>query len=294
MEGDPGKMETIEGRLAALEAAVGRLVARVSSSPEALGYPEPLATPLAQESGARLHHERIFSLLDAGQACVEYTAAMVIALCRAGGRNFDIEHEYRQPLSFGDLAALIREMLASPEYPDYPIARALKSSLLRANGRLTPPGRYLLEEFIAARNRERGYASSLPDQAYEALYLRHATPLHDALGSFGHLTYPLVKIESVDVVTEPFSYDVRLLVGPPSFTSTERIQAHSRVSPGTTCVWDRDGMLLDLLDLVVYRSCPTCNLEHTFFLERCSERTKLYHAYLGNHRFDVRTPTRGS
>ncbi len=279
------RVAALEARVAALELSVGRLTLSASSSPAALAYPEPLATPLVRESGAGLHHEKFFSLLDAGEACLQYTGAMVIALCKSGGREFDPAQEFRQPLSLGRWADLIRSLLAWEGLPDNSISQAMKSSILRPNGRFTPSGRYLLDEFIAIRNRERGHGSSLPDEAYGTLRLRHSAELLDALRSFTYLAYPLVRIESVNIVTDPFSYDVRLLVGPPPLTSTERIQSAIRLPMGAVCVWDQVDGLLDLGGLVTYRSCPICNLEHTFFLERWDNNARHYHSYFGNHRY---------
>lgn len=211
---------------------------------------------------------------------------MAIALCKLGQPDLDLQREFRQPISMGGWAQVIRDMCRSCDWPSgNPIGRALRFSLFRPNGKPTPTGRYILEEFINLRNRERGHASSLPDEAYESLHLRHTTEIHDALESCGHLMYPLVRVESVDVTTEPLSYDIRLLVGPPPLTTTRRIQAATRVQPGTTCVWDRGEVLLNLDDLVIYRTCPTCNVEHTFLLEQWTDNTKYYRAYVGNHRF---------
>ena len=285
-EDTPARVASLEARVAALELLVGRLILGAASSPTALAYPEPLATPLAKESGAGLHHEKFFSLIDAGEACLQYTGAMAIALCKSGGHEFDPGNEFRQPPPLGRWAELTRNhLLDCNGLPDNPISQAMKSSLWRPNSRFTPAGRYLLEEFIGIRNRERGHASSLPDQAYEARHLRHSTGLLDALSSLTYLSYPLVRIESIDIQTDPYSYDIRLLVGPPPLTSTERIQAATRLSPGAVCVWDRVDTLLDLGGLVIYRSCPTCNLEHTFFLERWANNRRRYHSYFGNHRF---------
>ena len=279
------KVTALEARLAALEVSVGRLSLMASSSPAALAYPEPLAIPLAKESGAGLHHEKFFSLLDAGEACIQYTCAILIALCKSAGREFDLAQEFRQPISLGRLAELIRTLVAWDGLPDDSIGQALKSSLLRPNGKLTPSSRYLLEEFINIRNTQRGHGSSLPDEAYSALRLRHSGQLLDALQTFTFLTFPLVKIESVDFMNYPLNYDVRILMGPPVLTSTERIESGNRLVTGAVCVWDQNDGLIDLGETVAYRSCPTCSLEHTFFLERWDNNTRHYHSYFGNHRF---------
>ena len=286
MEDTHSRVDALQARVTALETILGRLGVLTSSSAAILTYPEPLATSLAKEIGARFHHERFFGLLDAGEICIQYTGAMTLALCKSSQPNLDLQSEFRRPVSLGGWAELIREKCSSCDvFSDHPIGRVLRASLFRPNGRPTPTGRYIMEEFINLRNRERGHASSLPEEAYESLHLRHTTEIHDALESCAYLMYPLVRVESVDVVTEPLSYDVRLLIGPPPLTAIRRIQSPTRVQPGMTCVWDRGEVLLNLDDLVIYRACPVCNVEHTFFLEQWADNTRHYRAYAGNHRF---------
>lgn len=279
------RLEAIESRLTALETTVGRLTLRITSSAKALSYPEPLANCLARESSARLHHEKFFSMIDTGEACIQYSAAIAIALCAIGGRPVNLREALKQPISLGKWVEIIRDSLTWEGFPSTTIGQALKSAFYRQNGTPTPTGRYLLDEFINLRNSERGHGSSLPDESYERIHLRHKTEFHDALESCTHLTFPLVRVETVDVAASDFSYDIRLLVGLPPFSSTERIQSTSRVRVGTTCVWDGAETLLDLGEAIVYRSCPVCDVEHTFFLERWTAKMKWYHAYLGNHRF---------
>ena len=285
MEDMTSRVEAIQSRLSVLEVVLGRLGQLTMSSPTVLVYPEPLSTALAGESGARLHHERFFSLLDAGEVCIQYTGVVAMALCRLSEDDLDVQREFRQPISLGRWAELVRDLCNSGGMSYTAIGRDLKSSLFRLNGRPTPTGRYWLEEFINLRNRERGHGSSLPDQAYEALHLRHVIEVYDALEACSYLKYPLVRVESVDVVTKPITYDIRLLVGPPPLTITKRIQSVTHVRLGATCVWDRDETLVDLGELLIYRSCPTCSIEHTFFLEKWTDNTRFYRAYLGNHRF---------
>lgn len=70
MEETRSKVDALQTRVTALEAVLGRLGVLTPSSAAILTYPEPLATSLAKESGARFHHERVFGLLDAGEVCI--------------------------------------------------------------------------------------------------------------------------------------------------------------------------------------------------------------------------------
>ncbi len=276
--------ESVETRLTALEAAVGRLTLQISNSPIALFYPEPIATPLAIENGAVLHHERFFSLLDAGESFIKYSGAIAIGLHRLADNDFDIQNEFRKPPSLGTWLDILWKLLQSGEITDNSVAKALKNSFIKPNGKPTPIGRFFLEEFVSIRNEQRGHASSLPDEAYERLHLRHSSVVHDALENCAHMHIPLIRIESVDVATEPISYDIRHLVGPPPLTRTERIQSINKLSLNSLYIWDNEDIFVDLSNLLIYKSCPVCNLTHTFFLEKSDNRFLYYHSYFGNHR----------
>lgn len=281
------RFNSIEARVTALEVAIGRLSSQMTGSPIAVVYPEPLATPLALEKGASLHTGRFFSLIDAGEAFLKYSGAMAISLLVMAGNTYDIAKEFKQPPSLGRLVEILHDILYSGKLPDNTIARALKSSVIKPNGKMTPTGRFFLEEFTNIRNLMRGHSASLPNGAYEAPYLRHSDELHDALGDCQHLQFPLVLIESANPVTEQIDYDIRFLVGPPPFTQVERIHTESRLRLNELYVWDRGENFLDLNDLLICRTCPECKLNHTFFLEKMTSKTLYYHSYFGNHRFTV-------
>jgi hypothetical protein len=292
----PGKDQpnSIEARITALEAAVGRLSSQMTESPIAVVYPEPLATPLALEKGASQHTGRFFSLIDAGEAFLKYSGAMAIGLLEMTGNTYDIPKEFRQPPSLGRLVDVLRDILCSGNLPDNAIARALKSSIIKPNGKMTPAGRFFLEEFTRIRNLMRGHSASLPNGAYEAPYLRHSSELHDALGDCPHLHFPLILVESANPATEQIDYDIRLLVGPvATLTQVERIKTGSRLQLDGLYVWDGGEIFVDLNGLLIYRNCPVCSLNHTFFLEKMTVEALYYHSYFGNHRCAVSTSSRG-
>lgn len=278
------KLDSIETRLTSLETAIGRIILRMDSSPIALTYPEPLATPLARESSSTLYHERFFSLLDAGEAFIKYSGAIAIGLLDMVGQNFEVNKEFAQPVPLGRWVGIINEALSSDKFPDNSIANSFKASLVKPNGKLTSAGRFFLEEFTNIRNVERGHASSLPDGAYERLHLRHAQVVQDALDNCSYLHFPLIRIESSDVATDPISYDIRHLVGPPPLTRVERIQSGNKLHLNMLYVWNSDDIFVNLSELVIYITCPTCNLTHTFFLEKSTGGSLFYHSYFGNHR----------
>ncbi|MFP3880103.1 MAG: hypothetical protein ACLFVA_04025 [Dehalococcoidia bacterium] len=281
------RLNSIESRITSLEIAVGRLSSQMTTSPIAVAYPEPVATPLALEKGASLHMGRYFSLIDAGEAFIKYSAAMAISLATAAGHTYDLAAEFTQPPSLGRWGEILREILCSGEFPHSTIANALRYSMIRPNGKMTAAGRLFFQEFINIRNVDRGHTASLPDGAYQARYLRHSDEIHDVLANCQHLQLPLILIESANPATESIEYDIRYLVGPPPFAQVERIHTPSRLRLNGLYVWDRGEEFLDLNGLLIFRTCEECKLNHTFFLEKIKDKIRHYHSYFGNHRYSV-------
>lgn len=277
----------METRLTRLEVAVGRLTSQAADSPIANIYPEPLATPLALEKGTYLNMGRYFSLLDAGEAFIKYSWAIAVSLHRLDNSEFDVIRDFRQPPSIGTFVKLLRDLLQLSSVFENPVGKTLQLSFFQENGKLTQAGRFFLDEYTNIRNINRGHSASLPDGAYEVPYLRHAGELHDALEKCPHLRFPLVQIQSANPVSEQISYDIRLLTGPPPFTNIERIQTESRLRLGGLYVWDRADIFVDLMNLLICRACPVCNLEHTFFLEQATSKVDKYHSYFGSHRCSI-------
>ena len=284
------KSEDIMERLEALEAKMARFMLQSEESPIALLYPEPIATPLAKENAAFRYHEKFFNMIDAGEACIKFTTSLALALISHENQDIKINEYFTQPLTLGGWAKLLRDIMVNVTIPGDGIAVDLKSSLTRSNGRPTQAARYLFAEFINLRNEYRGHTSALTEEVYKRLHLQHSGTLHDTFNSLTFLKYPLVRVESVIMETHGFSYDVRILVGPAPIGRIVRIYSENRINAGTTCLWDESNQeLIYFRKTVIHCSCPECNLEHTFFLERSTPEYFLYHSYSGNHRFRKET-----
>lgn len=282
------RLTIIETRLTGLEVALGRLTSQAVGSPIANIYPEPLATPLALARSTSLHTSRYFSLLDAGEAFIKYSWAIAASLQKEADSGYEVSKDFRQSPTLGTFVKWLRDSLKSKTISSNKIGSALQKSLLQENGRLTQAGRFFLEEYANIRNVTRGHSSSLPDGAYEIPYLRHAPELHDALEKCAHIQFPLIWIESANPASAQISYDVRVLVGPPPFTQSERIETERRLRLGSLYVWDRADTFVDLMSLLVCQACPVCNLNHTFFLEQTTGKKDKYHSYFGNHRCEIK------
>lgn len=283
VEGILARIGEIEGRLSSTEAGLHKVTALLDP---ALAYPEPIATPVALEHASHLYHEKFLSLLDAGESCIKYTAAIALSLVTAGTVELGswARERLQQPQSIGTWAGYVREALPKLDRVKTAFGFRLLDSLRRDDGKPTPAARYLLDEFVHVRNQERGHGAMRPEGVIQELYSRHCTTLHDSLADLSYLEFPLVRVESVNVAMPKMLYDVRVLTGPSPMGRMARAVSEAQVSRGSTCVWDRSEGLLNLGGLVAYRLCTMCGLEHTFFLERVRGETRQYHSYSGNHR----------
>lgn len=286
------RLTDIERRFVVLEETVSTIGDVTSSALGDLEYPEPIAYSLARERSAALYHEKFFSVLDAGEACVRYTAAVTLSLARyTDDFSHLIDPLKGQAIALGTWAVAVRNSIASimKKQPNVAIAiqQSLLESLLRANGKATSAGRFVLSELIEVRNVERGHTSARPEGVYEELYQRHASTLHDSLAAFKFLRFPMVRIEDVDVVGKHLRYGIRVLMGPSPIGRIEHIVSPVRVPKGETCVWDGNETLISLGEVVSFRLCDECGLEHTFFLDQATPEKTKYYSYMGSHRIEA-------
>jgi hypothetical protein len=274
-----------EDRLQALERSLGQLTNALSAGFPLLLFPEPLAGPLARELSASFFHEKFFSLLDAGEACIKYTAAVVIGLTSsATGPALDVSPLFGRPIPLGAWASIIQSSFDVLVRVNTRIAAEVQKSIFRTDGKPTAAARFIASELVNLRNRERGHGASRPEGVYEELYRRFSSSVHDSIHTLSFLRLPLVRVERVNALDQGFLYDLRTLMGPSPIGRIERIVSTVRSQVGDVCIWDGAESLVSLRGLVVYRACPECGLEHTYFLDRATDSGTTYHTYSGSHR----------
>lgn len=276
---------SVDLRLAALEAAVARLSAMFEPGLAAASIASPVAIPALKETAQHEFSAKFFALLDTGEALVKYSAAMAFAslLEGDGSQAAEVMEAFKQAPTLGKWVELLRKVLVNPGNEKWPL-RSVRESLLKHNGKPTPIARYLLEEFVPVRNRERGHGAQQPEGYYEGLYLKNHLHVQDCLTECKYLQVPLVHVQSVDPQKDGYAYRTTLLMGASPRRGPTPILTASMVPVGSTCVWDHGQQLVPLGEFVMFQYCSSCSLEHVFFLERIEEGTAFYHSYIGNHR----------
>ena len=279
---DGDRLDRIEERLSRLETAFEQRLG-ADGGAQFHSFPEPLAYALVRYRSATTHASRFFSLLDAGEIAIKYSWALASAF--APPEVADLV--YATPPTLGTFAASLRALWDRPEFETAAdsLLRTLVKSFRKDNGKPTPAGRYLLDEFIVVRNRERGHASALPEGAYDSLCRSVYPVLVDTLAKCEHLRFHCVRVEGVDVGNpEWFTYSVTVLKGMAPSTAAMPVLSKDRIPQGSVCVWDGAMRLVSLSPFVDYRVCDLCGLEHTFFVEKADGRTLHLHSYVANHR----------
>jgi hypothetical protein len=284
------RLASIEARLEALDKTVATLAGLVQTGFPALGFPEPIAGALAREHASVSFHERFFHLLDAGEASIKFAAAVILGLEAANGPKIDISALYGPPIPLGIWARIVQDSYPALTAAGTPGSIFVRDHIFRRDRSLLPSAKLLLSEFVTVRNRERGHGTTHPEGIYEDLYRRHAIAIHDAIRAMDFYQIPFVRIEQINIIESTMRYDLRLLMGPFPMSRVERLESSAMVPKGEVCIWDREKSLLGLKGLVIYRACPVCNLEHTFFLEQVSGGRARYHTYTGNHRIELEAP----
>jgi hypothetical protein len=245
--------------------------------------PEPLATLLEQEESSLTYMQKFFTLLDAGEVAIRYTAGLVLGLAKSEDpESIDLPMLFNPAPSLGKVAGMCRDKLPDIGHSD--LAESLRSSLVRSNQKLKPHARYLFEEFVRVRNDEKGHGSTRPEGAYETLYLRHQSNVHDAIQAMQFLKNLLVRVEAMDVRAGRFVYDARLLMGPSAHGKLMKISTDDQIAVGTTCVLTSGGELVPLLGTVSRRLCKVCQLEHTFLLDKDDGKERKYMSFVGSHK----------
>src|SRR5439155_10946304 len=155
------------------------------------------------EQSTAHYHGRFFSILDAGEACVKYVAAVIIAVTSLGQTaGVNASSLLGKPIALGAWAALIQSSLDRLSRTNTHVADHMRESLFGPGGRLTPPARFLVSELVTLRNRERGHGASQPEGVYEGLYRRYASSVHDSIKALGLSRFPLARVELIDVARE--------------------------------------------------------------------------------------------
>jgi len=288
MTDQPAADLEIEARVAALEAAVARLVDIVEPSLAASHLAAPIAFPWQKEVAQHEFVARFFALLDLGESLIKYSAALALAaLCHAQPASEQAATEFlRQPAPLGGWITSLRNTLNDPAVNTWPI-EILRGIFRRPNTKPTDTARYLFDEFVRIRNRERGHGSQQPDGYYEDLYRNNYMSVHDCVRASTHVRLPLVYLHAVDHREGRYAYKVTLLMGVSPATLSEPIHTSIRVPVRSTCLWDRGAFLLPLNDFLVHQYCRTCYMEHSFFSERITAEQVAFHSYIGNHRQTV-------
>jgi hypothetical protein len=279
----------MEGRLAALEAAVTRLTSLVEPAFGTFNIAAPVAISALKEAAQHEFTAKFFALLDLGEALVKYSAAIAFAsvLETNGPRVAEVVELFKLPPTLGKLTEGLRKILDDPSIIGWPVD-ILRAAFRRPNNnKPTPTSRYLLEEFTGIRNDERGHGAHQPEGYYEGLYLKNYLIIHDCLRACKHVQLPLLHVHAVDHMNDQYAYKTTLLMGGAPISSPEPIVTSTKVRMGSTCLWDHGARLLSMHGFVTYRYCTTCALEHVFFAERMTEDKISYHSYFGNHRMVI-------
>ena len=280
--------EQLEARLAALEEEVKRLSNIVNPAFSVSNITAAVAGPMLKETAQHQFNARFFALLDIGEASLKYSAGIAFAwsINKGHAQANDVMEMFKQFPSFGKWAEMLRRILDDPSNTGWPVD-IVRAAFKSPDGKPTAIARYLLDEFISLRNKERGHGAQQPEGHYESLYRGNTLIIQDCVAALRHLEIPLVYVHAADNLTNKCAYKTIRLMGAAPTSSAEPIVTTVKVAVGSTCLWDGSDSLLPLGGFITHRYCPTCGLEHMFFAERITADKLSCHSYVGGHRLTI-------
>jgi hypothetical protein len=284
-----GENPSLEGRLSALETTVAKILDRLERSSAADNLAAPIAIPLLKEAGEHEFVGKFFALMDLGESLIKYSAALAFAVALEQKRpagDMALKLFEAKP-TLGKFVEALREVLNDKDLTTWPID-ILRGAFREGKTRPSATARYLFDDFVSLRNRERGHASHQSEGYYEGLYLQNHLIVLDCVAACAHTRLPLLRIHNLNHAGDRFVYQASLLMGPAATRLEDHVVTHDRVAVGATCIWDRGERLLSLREFLAYRYCPICSLEHVFFCERLAKDAVGYHSYVGNHRAEAK------
>jgi hypothetical protein len=279
-------------KLADLAARVLRLetlVASVMAAPESVLLVSNICAPVAiaflNEASQRTYNARFFALLDVCETIVKYTAAVAFAGALRDGALSDsaVTELFAKPPTLGKLVEAVRSAIEADDGRRWPITD-VRSALRRPNGKPTPAARFILDEFVTIRNRDRGHGTQRPEGYYESVYLKNYLVVADCVQTLSYLRLPLVHIGTMNHANTAFRYGGMYLMGSAPVRTSQPIESAERVDIGATCLSDGSKDLLPLDRFLSFRYCDTCNLEHVFFAEKVESGKRHLISYTGSHR----------
>jgi hypothetical protein len=98
--------------------------------------------------------------------------------------------------------------------------------------------------------------------------------------------YPLLVVENTDITENGFAYEVIRVMGDNVIFPKESIVVPNlRLSKHSLYMFDKiNEQALCLHPFLVFETCPYCQIQETFFLEKNTDKEGVYHTYRANHR----------
>jgi len=279
---------SIEARLRALEKAVAELTAALAPDLLVSRIALPVATSILKGAAQHKPAAQFFTMLDTGETLIKYSAALAFALVsqRGGDERQAVFDMFSVSPSLGTIASGLRKSISGPGSNEWPLS-VMRDVFQRANGKPTATARYLLDEFIALRNSDRGHGVYLADGYYEDLFLRNSTQVQDCVGASAHILLTLVRVEDMKGAGAKYAYNATKLMGSTPTLFQQPLISSSTLTVGGTYLWHQPEHFLSVEPFVTYRYCTVCRQEHIFFAERITANTISYHSPVSNHRIDV-------
>jgi O-acetyl-ADP-ribose deacetylase (regulator of RNase III) len=275
------------GQLEGLEREKQRLLAELRQNSPYRDLPFPIAVTRRITETHNNYHSRYTSAMECAECIVKYCAVLVLA----DHANHDpsikpkLAQTFRRPVTFGSWLKQMEDSLKALRTQKMASVVAQIGDLFLGKN----PG--YVAQFVDERNKLYGHGATLMEDAYRPQFDALIARIDELLEHLRFLNeFPLVVIDQIDLLPDGYVYQAYRLAGDNIIFQRERYEFEQlRLARDGLYVFDiANSRALCLHPFAVFETCPFCNVQETFFLEKHGPDGDAYHTYRANHRITTR------
>jgi O-acetyl-ADP-ribose deacetylase (regulator of RNase III) len=272
-----------EPKLEALKAEKEKLVAELQEKSPYRGLPFPIAVTRHLANSYGNYHSKFSSSIECAESLLIFCACVTLAenikiSPLFAGKLYEF---FKQPASLGSWQDLLEKSLISlKDQSKSPVISLIRNAYLSKN-------KGYFTEIVDARNKIIAHGATLADDVYKPEYEKLIKKVDALLRDFAFLSnYPLLVVDQTDFTENGISYDVTKLMGDNVIFPKENIiVSNLHLAKCVLYMYDEaNEQALCLHPFLIFETCPFCQIQETFFLEKNTEKEGTYHTYRANHR----------
>jgi O-acetyl-ADP-ribose deacetylase (regulator of RNase III) len=270
-------------KLDALRAEKEKLIIELQEKSPYRKLPYPIAVARHLADSYNNYHSKFTSTIECAESILKFCASVMLAeyihlnpSAKEGLFNF-----FKSPASLGSWQTQLESILGDLK------SKSKFSAIPQIGNAYFSKNKGYFSEIIKERNEKHGHGSTLADDVYKPAYEKLISKVDAIVKDFAFLEkFPLIVVENTDFTETGITYEVTKLMGDNVIFSKDSIVVSSlRLHKHALYMFDMASeQALCLHPFLIFETCPYCQIQETFFLEKNSEKESVYHTYRANHR----------